>query len=231
MTIAPLLEGFKCYFSTFKKFTLMTFPIFILLGLLASSGDIYLNDEVLFTWGILLFIFTNLFLTPFITSFCILIVNDLQKDGLKESIGYYIVSFQLILKVLLLTLITGLIVIGGLILFIVPGAYLASRLLYSPYFLILEGKTVLESLDLSWQTTKKNQKHFIFYLIYYWAALILITFFTLSIISAFAISSEPNTSLFFTNTLANAFLSYAQLVLISYPIFFIYKNTKTSLPI
>ena len=182
----------------------MTFPIFILLGLLASSGDIYLNDEVLFTWGILLFIFTNLFLTPFITSFCILVVNDLQKDGLKESIGYYIVSFQLILKVLLLTLITGLIVIGGLILFIVPGAYLASRLLYSPYFLILEGKTVLESLDL------------------------LITFFTLSIISAFAISSEPNTSLFFTNTLANAFLSYAQLVLISYPIFFIYKNTKTS---
>jgi hypothetical protein len=34
--------------------------------------------------------------------------------------------------------------------------------------------------------------------------------------------------LFFTNTLANAFLSYTQLVLISYPIFFIYKNTKTS---
>ena len=228
MTIAPLLEGFKCYLETFKKFTLLTLPIFILLGLLASSGDIYLSDENFFTWGILLFIFTNLFITPFLTSFCILIVYDLQKGNLKESLGYYLVSFQLILKVLLLTLATGLVVIGGLLLFIVPGMYLASRLLYSPYYLILEGKTVLGSLDASWQATKNNQRGYIFYLIYYWLALILITFFTLSIISAFAMSSEANSSLFFTNSIANAFLSYAQLVLISYPLLFVYKNTKTS---
>ena len=157
-----------------------------------------------------------------------MIVYDLQKENLKESLGYYLVSFQLILKVLLLTLATGLVVIGGLLLFIVPGMYLASRLLYSPYYLILEGKTVLSSLDASWQVTKKNQRGYIFYLIYYWLALILITFFTLSIISAFAMSSETNSSLFFTNSIANAFLSYAQLVLISYPLLFVYKNTKTS---
>ena len=57
MTIAPLLEGFKSYFDTFSKFTISTLPLFILLGLLASSGDIYLNSETYFTWGILLFIF------------------------------------------------------------------------------------------------------------------------------------------------------------------------------
>ena len=110
-------------------------------------------------------------------------VNDLRENRLKESIGYYIVSFQLVLRVLLLTLINGLVIIGGLLLFIVPGIYLASRLLLSPYFLILEGKGVLESLDLSWQTTKTNQRNYILYLICYWAALILVTFFTLSILS------------------------------------------------
>ncbi len=227
MTIAPLLEGFKCYFNTFNKFTFLTLPVFVLLGLLASSGDIYLSDESFFTWGILLFIFTNLFLTPFITSFCILLVFDLQSENIKEAIGYYIVSFQLILKVLLLTLVNGLIVICGLLLFVVPGIYLASRLLYSPYFLILEGKSVLESLDSSWQTTKSDQKNYIFFLIYYWFALILITFFTLSIISAFTMSSEDGSNNFVINSIANTFLSYAQLVLISYPLLFIYKSTKT----
>ena len=231
MTIAPLLEGFKCYFETYKKFTSLTIPIFIFLGLLVSSGDAYLSDERFVTWGVLLFIFTNLLVTPFLTAFCILLSFDLQNQSLKDSIGYYLVSFQLILKVLLLTLITGFLVIGGLILFIIPGVYLASRLLYSPYFLILEGQTVLASLDNSWQTTKDNQKDYIFYLIYYWLSLILITFFTLSITSALSINSEENSNLFFINIIGNTFLSYAQLVLISYPILFIYKKTKTSKPL
>ena len=231
MTIAPLLEGFKCFFETYKKFTFLTIPIFIFLGLLVSSGDAYLSDERFVTWGVLLFIFTNLFVTPFLTAFCVLLAFDLQNKTLKETIGYYLVSFQLILKVLLLTLVTGLLVIGGLILFIIPGVYLASRLLYSPYFLILEGQTVLASLDNSWQTTKDNQKDYIFYLIYYWLSLILITFFTLSITSALSINSEENSNLFFINIIGNTFLSYAQLVLISYPILFIYKKTKTSKPL
>ena len=226
MTIAPLLEGFKCYFETYKKFTSLTIPIFIFLGLLVSSGDAYLSDERFVTWGVLLFIFTNLLVTPFLTAFCILLSFDLQNQSLKDSIGYYLVSFQLILKVLLLTLITGFLVIGGLILFIIPGVYLASRLLYSPYYLILEGQTVLNSLDNSWQTTKNNQKDYIIYLIYYWLALILITFITLSITSAFSFNSEANSNLFLINIIGNTFLSYAQLVLISYPLLFIYKKTK-----
>tara|TARA_X000000368_G_C23058014_1_gene725032 strand:- start:3231 stop:3923 length:693 start_codon:yes stop_codon:yes gene_type:complete len=226
MTIAPLLEGFKCYFETYKKFTSLTIPIFIFLGLLVSSGDAYLSDERFVTWGVLLFIFTNLLVTPFLTAFCILLSFDLQNQSLKDSIGYYLVSFQLILKVLLLTLITGFLVIGGLILFIIPGVYIASRLLYSPYYLILEGQTVLNSLDNSWQTTKNNQKDYIIYLIYYWLALILITFITLSITSAFSFNSEANSNLFLINIIGNTFLSYAQLVLISYPLLFIYKKTK-----
>ena len=160
------------------------------------------------------------------TAFCILLSFDLQNQSLKDSIGYYLVSFQLILKVLLLTLITGFLVIGGLILFIIPGVYIASRLLYSPYYLILEGQTVLNSLDNSWQTTKNNQKDYIIYLIYYWLALILITFITLSITSAFSFNSEANSNLFLINIIGNTFLSYAQLVLISYPLLFIYKKTK-----
>ena len=227
MTIAPLLEGFKCYFETYKKFTSLTIPIFIFLGLLVSSGDAYLSDERFVTWGVLLFIFTNLFVTPFLTAFCVLLAFDLQNKTLKETIGYYLVSFQLILKVLLLTLVTGLLVIGGLILFIIPGVYLASRLLYSPYYLILEGQTVLNSLDNSWQTTKNNQKDYIIYLIYYWLALIFITFITLSITSVFSLNSEANSNLFLINIIGNTFLSYAQLVLISYPLLFIYKKTKT----
>ena len=61
MTIAPLFEGFKFYFQSVKKYSSQTAPIFILLGLLSASSDILLNSEILFTWGILIFIFTNVF--------------------------------------------------------------------------------------------------------------------------------------------------------------------------
>ena len=212
MCIRDRVDAFNNRMNTIFKFYFVSF--------------IFIN---LISIYILLSYYINLSKTrKYITSFCILMVNDLRENRLKESIGYYIVSFQLVLRVLLLTLINGLVIIGGLLLFIVPGIYLASRLLLSPYFLILEGKGVLESLDLSWQTTKTNQRNYILYLIYYWAALIFVTFFTLSIISAFAISSEPETNLFFTNSIANAFLSYVQLVLISYPLLFVYKSSKTS---
>ena len=94
--------------------------------------------------------------------------NYLEKRLITEFSGWEfraaLDAFQLVLRVLLLTLINGLVVIGGLLLFILPGVYLASRLLLSPYFLILEGKGVLESLDLSWQTTKTNQKNYLLYL-------------------------------------------------------------------
>lgn len=228
MTIAPLFEGFKFYFQSVKKYTSQTAPIFILLGLLSASSDILLNSEMLFTWGILIFIFTNVFLSPFLTAFSILLVSDLYNNSLKESIGYYLVSFQICLKVLLLTLATGAIVVVGLILFIVPGVYLASRLLYGPYYLIIEGKTVIQAMDLSWSSTKEKSMDYMTILFFYWTTLIIVTFLVLTTISAFVISSGEGSLPFLINVIANTFLSYLQLVLISYPIFYVYKNMDSN---
>lgn len=224
MTITSLLKGFKFYFVTASIYTKKTLPIFILLGLLAASGDILLNNEILFTWGILILIFTNLFLTPFLTAFSILLVNDLEKNSLKETLGYYLVSFQLSLKVLMLTLSVALIVILGLLFFILPGIYFASRLLYSPFYLIIDGKSIVQSMDSSWKSTANNTTNYLTVLFLYWTALIVVTFLVLTIISAFVINTESMSLPFVLNSLANGFLSYFQLVFVSYPLLFIYKN-------
>jgi membrane-anchored glycerophosphoryl diester phosphodiesterase (GDPDase) len=129
---------------------------------------------------------------------------------------------------LLLTLATGAIVVVGLILFIVPGVYLASRLLYGPYYLIIEGKTVIQAMDLSWSSTKEKSMDYMTILFFYWTTLIIVTFLVLTTISAFVISSGEGSLPFLINVIANTFLSYLQLVLISYPIFYVYKNMDSN---
>jgi membrane-anchored glycerophosphoryl diester phosphodiesterase (GDPDase) len=129
---------------------------------------------------------------------------------------------------LLLTLATGAIVVVGLILFIVPGVYLASRLLYGPYYLIVEGKTVIQAMDLSWSNTKEKSMDYMTILFLYWTTLIIVTFLVLTTISAFVISSGEGSLPFLINVIANTFLSYLQLVLISYPIFYVYKNMDSN---
>jgi membrane-anchored glycerophosphoryl diester phosphodiesterase (GDPDase) len=129
---------------------------------------------------------------------------------------------------LLLTLATGAIVVVGLILFIVPGVYLASRLLYGPYYLIVEGKTVIQAMDLSWSSTKEKSMDYMTILFLYWTTLIIVTFLVLTTISAFVISSGEGSLPFLINVIANTFLSYLQLVLISYPIFYVYKNMDSN---
>ena len=131
-------EGFKFYKNFFYSYTIKTFPVFLLIGISTSAGETFLNDERFFTWGALFFIFTNMFLNPFIAVLSVLLVNDLISDSLKETIGYYLVSLQIFFKLFILSLALSLITLLGLFLFIIPGVYLASRLILAPFFLIIE---------------------------------------------------------------------------------------------
>ena len=138
MPFSFISEGFKFYKNFFYSYTIKTFPVFLLIGISTSAGETFLNDERFFTWGALFFIFTNMFLNPFIAVLSVLLVNDLISDSLKETIGYYLVSLQIFFKLFILSLALSLITLLGLFLFIIPGVYLASILILAPFFLIIE---------------------------------------------------------------------------------------------
>ena len=101
MPFSYVFEGFKFYAATFISFTLKTFPLFILIGLCTATGEVLLNNENFFSWGAIFFIFTNMFLNPFVLVLSILIVNDLKSENLRETIGYYLISFQTCREILI----------------------------------------------------------------------------------------------------------------------------------
>ena len=227
MPFSFVSEGFKFYANTFISFTLKTFPVFILIGFCTATGEVLLNDENFFSWGAIIFIFTNMFLNPFILVLSILLVNDLKSENLKETIGYYLVSFQLFFKAFLLTLVLSLITLVGLILFVIPGIYLASRLILAPFYLIIENTSITKALDRSWNVTKSNQIKFIYLVLFYWFILLVPYFLVLSIISAFIISEGAAQIPYLINISMNSLLSYFQMVILAYPLYFVFRGIKS----
>lgn len=58
------------------------------------------------------------------------------------------------LKLIAVFILTGLIIVVGLVALIIPGLYLMGRLLISPYVLIDQNTGVIEALNRSWEMTK-----------------------------------------------------------------------------
>ena len=151
----------------------------------------------------------------------------LLSENLKETIGYYLISFQLFFKAFLLTLVLSLITLVGLILFVIPGIYLASRLILAPFFLIIENSSITEALDKSWNVTKSNQIKFIYLVLFYWFILLVPYFLVLSIISAFLISEGATQIPYLINISMNSLLSYFQMVILAYPLYFVFRGIKS----
>ena len=228
MPLSFITAGFKFYKSTFLVFTLRTLPVFLLIGIFTATGETLLNDEKFFTWGAIFFILTNMFLNPFIAVLSVLIVNDLSLNSLKETIGYYLVSLQIFFKLFILSLALSLITLIGLILFILPGVYFGSRLILAPFFLITENCAITEALDKSWKTTGNNQIQFVYLLLLYWFVLLIPYFLVIFLISALFINEGATEIPYFINIIMNSFLSYFQMVILAYPLFFVFKNFRAS---
>ena len=122
----------------------------------------------------------------------------------------------------------SLITLIGLILFILPGVYFASRLILAPFFLITENCAITEALDKSWKTTGNNQIQFVYLLLLYWFVLLIPYFLVIFLISALFINEGATEIPYFINIIMNSFLSYFQMVILAYPLFFVFKNFRAS---
>jgi hypothetical protein len=221
MTLQAISKGFEYYKKFGLNFTIKIFPLIFLFGFLASFGSSSSLAEGISNFDILLLLLNNFLISPLLTIIAIFIANDLIEKNNRDVLVYYAISWQFLLKVLILSLISTFCIGIGLLLFIVPGILIAGLLLFVNYFAILENKTVLDSLNLSWKKSKLNFFQCILMAGFFW----FITILTITILSAISGSFNDLSQISQTYTMISSSLAiYIQVCLISFPILIFYKN-------
>ena len=220
MILNAITSGFTLYFNNFLAFSkIFLFPI-LLIGLLSTTADyLFSLGENYFVVAALILVFQVIFLTPLYTGMAILIGRDLTKGSLNKLIGYVIVAAQLALKIFILQVLIGIMTIIGLVLFIIPGLYIQFRFTYSVYYLVLEGNSILGSLDNLWNESREV----------HWSlfnAGVLLTLITISFVlivyAVLGLSSQDEISLIFS-FIGNCITVYSQMILVAFPVYSIYQ--------
>ena len=221
MTLQAISKGFEYYKKFGLNFTIKILPLIFLFGFLASVGSSSTLSERISSLDISILLLNNFLVSPLLTIIAIFIANDLIENNKRDVLVYYVISWQFLLKVLILSLISTLSIGIGLLLFVIPGILIAGLLIFVNYFAILENKTVLESLNLSWEKSKLNFFQCIFMAGFFW----FITILTITILSAISGSYEELNQISQTYTIISSSLAiYIQVCLISFPILVFYKN-------
>ena len=221
MTLQAISKGFEYYKKFGLNFTIKILPLIFLFGFLASVGSSSRLSDGISNFDIFLLLINNFLISPLLTIIAIFIANDLIENNNRDVLVYYAISWQFLLKVLILSLISTLCIGIGLLLFVVPGILIAGLLIFVNYFAILENKTVLDSLNLSWKRSKLNFFQCILMAGFFW----FITILTITILSAITGSYEEINQISQTYTIISSCLAiYIQVCLISFPILVFYKN-------
>ncbi len=221
MTLQAISKGFEYYKKFGLSFTFKILPLIFLFGFFASIGSSSSLSDGISNFDIALLLFNNFLISPLLTIIAILIANDLIENNGRDVLVYYAISWQFLLKVLILSLISTLCIGIGLLLFVVPGILVAALLIFVNYFAILENKTVIDSLNLSWEKSKLNFFQCILMAGFFW----FITILTITILSAISGGYEELNQSSQTYTIISSSLAiYIQVCLISFPILVLYKN-------
>ena len=221
MTLQAISKGFEYYKQFGLNFTFKILPLIFLFGFLASVGSSSSLSEGISNFDVSLLLINNFLISPLLTIIAIFIANDLIENNARDVLVYYAISWQYLLKVLILSLISALCIGIGLLLFVVPGILIAGLLIFVNYFAILENKTILESLNLSWEKSKLNFFQCTLMAGFFW----FVTILTITILSAISGNYEEIYQISQTYTIISSSLAiYIQVSLISFPILVFYKN-------
>ena len=225
MTLQAISKGFEYYKKFGLNFTIKILPLIFLFGFLASVGTSSNLSDGISNFDISLLLINNFLISPLTTIIAIFIANDLIENNNRDVLVYYAISWQYLLKVLILSLISTLCIGIGLLLFIVPGILIAGLLLFVNYFAILENKSVLDSLNLSWEKAKLNFFQCILMAGFFW----FITILTITILSTISGSYEELSQISQTQAIiSSSFAIYIQVCLISFPILVFYKKQSSN---
>jgi len=107
-----------------------------------------------FSFIITILISITLMFLSFILPMGLLFYLDKREMSLKESIIF--IAKKKLIPLSIISILTGLIIFGAGLLFILPGIYFAGALFAAGYIVVLEDKKPIEALLRSWEYVKGN---------------------------------------------------------------------------
>ena len=140
----------KFYLNNFYRiFQTCFFSVILVSALSAYSPNLFASTSIAS-------LIISTLLQVHLTCILIMVTVDIINKSKQSVINYYFKSFFYIVPLLIVGLIVGFVLILGFVAFILPGIYLLGKLIFAQYFLILRGKSVFESIELSWQINSEK---------------------------------------------------------------------------
>ncbi len=122
---------------------------------IAQYGVNYLFKES-FLATILSLVFLIVFLVIQLGAYnLVLKIVDGHKAAIQDLYTYPNIAMK-ILRNIAAGIIVGVIVMGGLILFVIPGIYLGIRLMFFTYYIVDKDAGVMDSIKKSWELTRNG---------------------------------------------------------------------------
>lgn len=215
-----ILEGFKftnsLFLDNFTKFFIVVFPIYVIQFLVyLAFGSVPGNEfgTSPSSTNIAQQFLSNL-LTLYSYALAILLIDDIFKEKSRSVSNYFYQALYFFPKIIGIGLITGILVVLGFLLFILPGLYISARLMFAPYIGLMENKPILDSVKKAFEITEgKGWK-----LIGYVAAVIFpIIIILITILTGFAVFLIPeNINAYIAIAYLFSFLSFIYLAIYIY---------------
>ena len=185
-----ILEGFKftnnLFLDNFTKFFIVVFPIYVIQFLVyLAFGSVPGNEfgTSPSSTNIAQQFLSNL-LTLYSYALAILLIDDIFKEKSRSVSNYFYQALYFFPKIIGIGLITGILVVFGLLLFILPGLYIYARLMFAPYIGLMENRPILDSVKKAYEITEGKGWKLIGYIV---AVIFPIIIILITILTGFAV--------------------------------------------
>ena len=133
------------YLNNFIKiFQTCIVSVVVVSALSANSPNFASNSSIVMT-------VISTLLQVHLTCMLMMVTSDII-NGTEQSItNYYFKSIFYVAPLFAVGLIVGVGLLLGFAAFLLPGIFLLGKLIFAQYFLLLRGKGILESIELSWK--------------------------------------------------------------------------------
>ena len=215
-----ILEGFKftnsLFLDNFTKFFIVVFPIYVIQFLVyLAFGSVPGNEfgTSPSSTNIAQQFLSNL-LTLYSYALAILLIDDIFKEKSRSVSNYFYQALYFFPKIIGIGLITGILVVFGLLLFILPGLYISARLMFAPYIGLMENRPILDSVKKAYEITEGKGWKLIGYVV---AVIFPIIIILITILTGFAVFLIPeNINSYIAIAYLFSFLSFIYLAIYIY---------------
>ena len=215
-----ILEGFKftnsLFLDNFTKFFIVIFPIYVIQFLVyLAFGSVPGNEfgTSPSSTNIAQQFLSNL-LTLYSYALAILLIDDIFKEKSRSVSNYFYQALYFFPKIIGIGLITGILVVFGLLLFILPGLYISARLMFAPYIGLMENRPILDSVKKAYEITEGKGWKLIGYVV---AVIFPIIIILITILTGFAVFLIPeNINAYMAIAYLFSFLSFIYLAIYIY---------------